>query len=168
MCILVAAICEFYATKLTIQEIIANRDNIYRCAKAFRNDANTLMLQLAIKFDFNLLDCGAWPLPVYKTNHNNKGILNEDWTFYLHGSHCRFDNLQTGQIVEVRYTEKPEFGCLEGYFFCTYMQTTEEFKHLADWFINHQNVYAAIEVLSEVGTLTKKPSIMTGDYILAL
>jgi hypothetical protein len=114
------------------QEIITNKERIYLCAKAFREDASTLMLQLSNKFGFSLDDCGAWPIPVFRTSYKNKDLLNTDWTFYLHGSHCRFDNLKTGQIVEVKYTEKPEFGCLDGFFFYTYMQTTDRFKGLAD------------------------------------
>jgi hypothetical protein len=157
-----------YATILTIQDIIANKDNIFLCAKAFRDDANALMLQLAQEFDFDINNCGAWPSPVYKTSHNNKGTLTDDWTFYLHGSHCRFDNLKTGQIVVVCYTEKPEFGLLDSFFFYTYMQTTNEFKNLANWFENHSNVYDAIDILSEEGTLTKKPGQISGNYILAL
>lgn len=157
-----------HSTTLTVQKIIENKDAIYLCAKAFRDDANTLMLQLSQKFDFNINDCGAWPIPVYKTNHNNKGTLNEEWTFYLHGSHCRFDNLKTGKTVEVRYTEKPEFGCLDGFFFYNYMQTTDRFKDLASWFINHVNVYNALDILVDEGTLTKNQSIGSGSCVIAL
>ena len=126
------------------------------------------MLQLSQTFDFDLNNCGAWPITVYKTSYKNKGILNADWTFYLHGSHCRFDNLKTGQAIEVQYTEKPEFGCLDAFFFYTYMQTTDRFKELANWFINHINVYNAIKILVEEGVLTKKSSTMFGSYIVAL
>ncbi len=157
-----------YSTNLTAQEILENKDSIYLCAKAFRDDANTLMFELAQKFDFNINDCGAWPETVYKTRYNNKGILNLEWTFYIHGSHCRFENLQTGQVVEVLYVEKPEFGFLDGFFFYNYMQTTDKFKDLASWFISHTNVYDAIEILSEEGTLSRKPGIGYGCNILAI
>lgn len=157
-----------HATTLTVQEIIKNKESIYLCAKSFRNDATSLMHQLALKFDFEINDCGAWPMPVYKTKYNDKGILNSEWTFYLHGSHCRFDNLKTGQAVEVRYTEKPEFGFLDGFFFYNYMLTTDRFKNLADWFIEYSNVYTAIDVLAEEGTLTRRTNIRLGNNVLAL
>lgn len=126
------------------------------------------MLQLSQKFDFNINDCGAWPSPVYKTNCNNKGILNEEWTFYLHGSHCRFDNLKNGKTVEVRYTEKPEFGCLDGFFFYNYMQTTDRFKDLASWFIDHINVCDALDILVDKGILKKNQSIGSGNCVVVL
>lgn len=153
---------------MTAQDIIANKDSIFLCAKRFRADATNLMHQLADKYNFDVNDCGAWPIPVYKASRINKGTLTEAWTFYLHGSHCRFENLTTGQIVEVRYTEKPEFGLLGGFFFYTYMQTTEEFKTLADWFENHSNVYEAIDILVQEGTLTKMTGFQLDNYILAL
>ena len=153
---------------LTPQEIIANKNDIYLCAKAFRDDANTLMLRLSQKFQFNLNECGAWPIPVYKAKYNSKGFLDDDWTFYLHGGHCRFDNLKTGQAIEVKYTEKPEFGCLDGFFFYTYMTTTDRFKELARWFDKDENVYKALDVLVEEGILTKRASNAVGSYILAL
>jgi len=152
---------------LTDQKIIANKEKIYLCAKAFREDASALMLQLSQKFSFDLNDCGKWPAPVYKTNFKNKGVLNPEWMFYLHGSHCRFENLKSGQIVEVKYTEKPEFGCLDAFFFYNYMQTSDKFKDLASWFVDHTNVYAALEILADEGTLTKKPSMVLGSYLLA-
>lgn len=161
-------IFELYIKTLTFQEIIKNKDNIYLCAKAFRNDANALMLQLSQKFDFDINYCGEWPSQVYKTNHNNKGALDQEWTFYIHGSHCRFENLRTEQVVEVLYTEKPEFGFLDGFFFYNYMQTTDRFKNLANWFIGEINVYEAIRVLSDEGILTKKPTALSGSRILAL
>ncbi|GAB2805830.1 hypothetical protein GCM10027043_00610 [Ferruginibacter profundus] len=156
------------ANILTAREIITNKEIIYQCAKAFRTDANTLMLALAREFDFSIDDCGAWPSSVYNTSHNNKGILNREWTFYLHGSHCRFDNLHTGQAVEVLYTEKPEFGILNGFFFYKYMQTTEEFKGLAARFIDYLNVYKAIDILCKEDILTKIPGNGPTSYIIAL
>lgn len=95
-------------------------------------------------------------------------MLTPEWTFYFHGAHCRFDNLQTGQVIEVKHTEKPEFGCLDGFFFYTYMQTTEQFKPLADWFADHLNVYKALEILVEEGTLTKHPGIGSGNCVIAI
>jgi hypothetical protein len=152
---------------LTDREIIANKLDIFSCAKAFREDANKLMRQLSKTFNFDLNECGRWPAYVSKSKYNNKGILDSEWSFYLHGAHCHFENLVTKQIVEVRFTENPEFGCLDGFFFYTYMKTTDKFKSLANWFDNHSNVYYAIEILSEAGTLTKKKTTV-GNYVVAL
>jgi hypothetical protein len=153
---------------LTAQDILLNKNNIYICAKTFREDANALMILLAQEFNFNINNFEAWPIQVYKTRHNNKETLKGDWTFYLHGAHCRFDNSKTGQIVEVRHTEKPEFGFLDGFFLFNYMQTTDKFKILATYFENHLNVYKAIDTLSNEGILTKKPGLISGSYVIAL
>jgi hypothetical protein len=153
---------------LTVQEILANKESIYACAKAFREDANALMLQLSREFNFNLNEYEEWPTTVFKTNYKNKGMMNGGWTFYFHGSHCHFHNLNTGQVVEVKYIEKTEFGCVDGFFLYTYMQTTERFKDRAKWFNHHRAVYEALDILVEEGTLTKKLSIPFDSCILAL
>lgn len=126
------------------------------------------MLQLAQKFEFDVYNCGAWPSPVYHTNRNKKGMLNENWSFFLHGAHCCFEHILTGQTLEVRYTEKPEFGILEGFFFYTYMRTTDEFNSLAQWFNDCANVYAAIDILLADGNLTKIPGQIAGHFCVAL
>jgi hypothetical protein len=153
---------------LTVQEILEKKENICLCAKAFRQDANTLMQELADTFHFTINDCGAWPGPVYKTRHNNKGILNPEWTFYFHGSHCRFENIQTGQVVEVLFTEKPEFGYLNGFFFYNYMRTTARFKNLANWFGTYLNVYHAMDVLVVAGAFTKSSNNKQKNNIIAV
>lgn len=53
----------------------------------------------------------------YKKSNKQRGSLNDEWTYFLHGAECRFDNVRTGQIVEVIITTFPEFGALDGYFF---------------------------------------------------
>ncbi|MEQ1555003.1 MAG: hypothetical protein ABL929_12530 [Ferruginibacter sp.] len=156
-----------YATILTAQEIIENKAAIFSCAKAFREDASKLMLQLSRTFDFDINKLEPWPAYISETRYNKKGILDHEWTFYVHGSHCRFESSITGQIVEVRYTERPEFGCLDGYFFYNYMLTTNEFRSLAIWFADYTNVYDAIQVLSQEGTFTRVKSNVR-DYIIAL
>lgn len=153
---------------LTVQEIIQNKVRFYLCAKAFRDDANSLMLQLADKFGFDINECGAWPTAVSKTKYSEKGILNLEWTFYLHGSHCRFDNVITGQAVEVLFTEKPEFGYIDGFFFYNYIRTTVHFQDLAAIFTDELNVYKAIDVLVEEGTLTQRINDRSIRNVIAL
>ncbi len=71
---------------------------------------------------------------------------------FLHGSECRFENLQTQQIVEVIVVTKPEFGYLDCYFFYNYVATTERFRDLAQFFNNdYRNICKAIDLLAMEG-----------------
>jgi hypothetical protein len=105
---------------------------------------------------------------VYAHKYNNKGSLGSEWAYYFHGAECRFDNLSNGQIVELIYITKPEFGFLDGYFLYNYMLTTGKFKVLANWFKDHDNVHTAIELLADEGFLTRDTSIKIQRNVIAL
>ena len=153
---------------MTLKEILDNSVEIIECAKAFRYDATYLMTELAKDFDFSLAEGEGFPKQVYQHKYNNKGIFRGEWSYYFHGAECRFDNLTTGQIVELIHVVKPEFGFLDGYFFYNYMVTTARFKELANWFENYSNVWDAIEVLADQGLLTRIMSVFINRNIIAL
>lgn len=152
---------------MTKQQILDNKEKIYKCAKSFRDTANKLMLSLSTTYNFDLETFDDFIYTLRKS-HKNKGVLDENWTYFFHGSECRFENIQTGQIVEIIYVNKPEFGYLDGYFFYNYMLTTQQFKKLAVWFENYLNVWNAIEILSQEGTFTKMETVLGTRNILAL
>lgn len=127
--------------------LIQNKKQVLDCAAAFRKDATVLMQQLAMQYSFSLEDCGTWPLAVYHTRHDQRGKLGTEWTFYLHGAHCRFENSRTGQIVEVLYTAKPEFGYFSCYFLFQYMQTTARFNPLANRFEEYAALNEILDLL---------------------
>ena len=155
------------AIKMTAEDIIEHKNEIVRCAEAFRCDANYLMTELSTDFNFSLAEGLGFPKDIYGHKYNNQGIFRKEWAYYFHGSHCRFENLTTGQVVELNYTMRPEFGYLSGFFFYNYMATTERFRDLAEWFKSDTNVYTAIDLLADMGILTKVTSL-TLNYIIAL
>jgi hypothetical protein len=152
---------------LTEADIIQNQGRIVEAAKSFRQDANSIMQALAKDLNFSL-GTNEFPREVYAHKYNNKGVFRNDWTYYFHGSECRFDNLQTGQIIELIYITRPEFGFLDGYFFYNYMVTTDKFKALADWFDGYLNVWKAIDLLADKGVLKRIPSELTNRNVIAL
>ena len=154
---------------ISTKKIIENKNEIYFCAKAFRQDAMELMNKMAVTFDINLetLD-GLHELKFIKSV-KQRGKLDNEWNYYLHGAECQFKNIATEQIVEVIIVEKPEFGYLDTYFFYNYMVTTKRFKELANWFDNdYLKVGKAIDILAREGTLTIKININSTRNVLAL
>ncbi|MFW2172431.1 DUF6896 domain-containing protein [Acinetobacter guillouiae] len=67
---------------------------------------------------------------------NGQKTLSEDWSFFVHGEHCMFENLITGQILEVSLGNKESIGNLDPYFFYNFLKTTFEFNHLTKYFVN--------------------------------
>lgn len=152
---------------MTAKDIIENKDEIVRCAEAFRYDANYLMTELSTDFKFSIAEGEGFPKDIYGHKYNNQGLFRNEWAYYFHGSHCRFENLTTSQVIEFIYIMKPEFGYLDGFTFYNYMATTERFKKLAEWFKNDTNVYIAIHLLADNWILRKVTSL-TMNYIIAL
>ncbi|TYQ15263.1 UNVERIFIED_CONTAM: hypothetical protein Cloal_1697 [Acetivibrio alkalicellulosi] len=70
---------------------------------------------------------------------NGKKHLSDSWDFDVHGEHCLFVNLVTGQRLEVSLGNKESLGNLDPYFFYDFLKTTESLKHLADNFKNPFN-----------------------------
>ena len=65
---------------------------------------------------------------------NNKEYLSENWDFDVHGEHCLFTNLATGQALEVYLGNKESIGNLDPYFFYNFLNTTEKLNHLTKHF----------------------------------
>src|SRR5262245_9165507 len=105
---------------MTASEILEKQSEILDCAIAFRIDDNYIMKQLAEEYNFSLAAGESFPKEIYLHHYNTKGIFRNEWTYYFHGSHCRFENLETGQVVELLYIEKPEFGFINGFHLYNY------------------------------------------------
>jgi len=158
----------FIEPGLNSKEILKRKHEVYACAKSFRQDAIRLMNLMAETFDINLQTLEGLHDVKFKKSKNQRGKLNGEWDYHLHGAECRFENGVTGQVVEVIIIAHPEFGYLDSYFFFKYMQTTKQFQLLAEWFGKHQNVHKALELLVLEGVLTKDTSIDLSRNIIAL
>lgn len=60
--------------------------------------------------------------------------LSDNWSFFVHGEHCMFENLTSGQILEVSLGSKESIGNLDPYFFYNFLKTTDSIKYLIEYF----------------------------------
>ncbi len=67
---------------------------------------------------------------------NGQENLSDNWWFDVHGEHCLFKNLTTGQILEVSLGDKESIATLDPYFFYNFLKTTDNLKHLTKYFKN--------------------------------
>ena len=151
---------------MNTQRILEFKEDIYDCAKEFRRDANCMMAQLASDFNFEIKSSISFPREVYR-HYNNKGTFREERSSYFHGSHCRFEHLITGQVLEVLFTHSPEFGYIDPFFFLAYIKTTEKHKWLEE-VLNEENVHFTIELLVKENVLTMTENSTDKNLILAL
>lgn len=65
---------------------------------------------------------------------NGEENLSGNWSFWVHGEHCKFENIETGQILEVSLGNQESIKNLDPYFFYNFLSTTENYKHLTKYF----------------------------------
>ena len=115
---------------ITDQEIEAFQDFFEQCAKDYRQLGEELLFKLVDKFGLNLNT--DFPMETFNKFKNDKRQIGkvEDWKYFLHGFHCGFENIKTGQIIEVPLVFGLEFGDLDPYFFSKFIKSTPNYKPL--------------------------------------
>ncbi|RYU78256.1 DUF6896 domain-containing protein [Hymenobacter persicinus] len=134
--------------------ILARQEALYHCAQAFRQQAFQLTELLLEARAVPIGKRHDWRELMQLKMRQARGAVNEEWTYYLHGWECRFEHTGTGQVVEVIVANLPECGCLDAYFFLTYINTTAAFAELRQWLGNEDaNVGKALRILRSQGVL---------------
>ena len=57
--------------------------------------------------------------------------LSGAWWFDVHGEHCLFHNLETGQKLEVALGSPDCVATMDAYFFDQFLASSKEFQHLS-------------------------------------
>lgn len=67
---------------------------------------------------------------------NGQENLSDNWWFNVHGEHCMFINMTTGQTLEVSLADRESVSNLDPYFFYNFLETTNTLNHLTKYFKN--------------------------------
>jgi hypothetical protein len=121
---------EINITKLiTDEEIEVNQLFFEDCAKDYRKLSTELIYRLAAKLRVTIAP--SFPLQTFNQLKGGKqnGVMDE-WSYFIHGFHCGFNNQKTGQSIEVPLVFGLEFGDLDPYFFTNFINTTPDYKPL--------------------------------------
>lgn len=119
-------------TKETVDELLAAMD-------AYKEIAQELMDKLILETnqpEKSEIIKGSYYLISNAELLNGEEYLSGNWYFDVHGEHCMFENLDTGQKLEVSLGNKDDIGNIDPYFFYDFLKTTEDFKHLIQYFAN--------------------------------
>lgn len=115
---------------ITDEEIEANQDFFEKCAKEYRKLSKELIYKVIDKLKITINP--EFPLLTFNSIKGDKRQIGkvDDWRYYLHGFHCGFENLKTGQLVETPLIFGLEFGDLDPYFFSRFIKSTPEYQPL--------------------------------------
>lgn len=116
------------AKLITDDEVEKNQDFFEQCAKDYRRLGEELIFKLADKLGRTInSDHPLLTFNEFKRGEKQTGKV-DDWRYYLHGFHCGFTNLKTGQNIEVPLVFGLEFGDLEPYFFSIFIKSTPAYR----------------------------------------
>jgi hypothetical protein len=115
---------------ITDLEIEENQDFFEKCAKDYRHLGKKLIFELADKLNVRINP--EFPLETFnefKGNKKETGKL-DSWKYYIHGFHCGFENIMTGQLIEVSLVFGLEFGDIDPFFFSQFIKSTPKYRPL--------------------------------------
>lgn len=117
-------------TKETIDEILAAMDT-------FKGIAHELIDKLIVETnqpEKSEIIKGNYFLISNEELRNGEEHLTDNWYYDVHGEHCMFENVETGQVLEVSLGRVDDIGNLDPYFFYNFLQSTKNLKHLIQYF----------------------------------
>lgn len=115
---------------ITDLEIEENQDFFEKCAKDYRQLGKKLIFELAD--ELNVTINPEFPLETFnefKRNKKESGKL-DSWKYSIHGFHCGFENVMTGQFIEVSLVFGLEFGDIDPFFFSQFIKSTPKYRPL--------------------------------------
>lgn len=145
------------------EEVIFNKTFFIQCAKDYEDLGNQLVQLFCIEKNIELNK--EFPSSTF---NNLKGIKNQagkvgNWKYHIHGFHCHFKNINTGQEIEVPFMFGMEFGVLDPYFFSLYIKSTPKYHPLpVDIYLDFYDGERIIKVLLSLGLLEKISSNLEG------
>jgi len=118
------------AKLITDKEIKDNKDFFEQCAKDYRQLGEELLFKLVDKLDLKLNR--DFPMETFNELKRDKRQIGkvEDWSYFVHGFHCGFENNKTKQLIEVPLVFGLEFGDLDPYFFSMFIKSTPKYRPL--------------------------------------
>ncbi|GLB49382.1 DUF6896 domain-containing protein [Neptunitalea lumnitzerae] len=138
------------APSISTSIVLDHLKEFYACIKLFDITAHSLMYLMAKTFDIDLTNKNEIEHLKRHRSVNQRGQLNNEWSYYFHGISCTFTNKKTQQLLDVKIFNGLEFGVLDTYYLMKFIETTKKCKELS--LILNSNTYnmqKVIEVLKE-------------------
>lgn len=127
-------------------------ETITEAVCAYRRAAHRLCQRLA--------EAHGIPVRALLWHRLTYGLMDDQWAWSFHGLQCRFENIDSKQIVEAELSFDEELGVIDPWFFELFVATTPRFRHLCGLFaFPGCDVWTVLEVLEKAGFLKRIESI---------
>ncbi|MGE8426977.1 MAG: DUF6896 domain-containing protein [Sphingobacterium sp.] len=148
---------------ITDEEIEDQQDFFEQCAKDYRKLGEQLVFILVDKLELNLNK--DFPLDTFnelKRDDRQIGTVAK-WRYFIHGFHCGFQHLTTGQCIEVPLAFGLEFGDLDPYFFMKFILSSPDYRPLPiPLFDEYADGLRIINKMTALGKFEEIPSNVPG------
>lgn len=130
-----------------------NQKLLEEAIERFEQTAESLIQLLSDAFDLDLKDSN--PLSKLITRKNNlwKGDLKGNWKYQFHGDACKFENLKTKQLVDVKINRKGNWGTISNFYLFKFIETTDSLSHVFQIIDSEHKVIELLEVMEKEGVL---------------
>lgn len=132
------------------------------------NRLNKLLIEAIICFDvkanelirlmaniYNLDLSAENPFGKLLTRRDNlwKGELINGWKYRFHGGSCEFENVITGQILDIYINRNNQFGAIDNFFLYRFIETTKELDYVKSELNSKEKFYKALNELEQTNIL---------------
>ena len=115
----------------------------------FEKQANQLIKLLADKFELNLKEKHPFGQLITRANNLWKGSINEMWNYQFHGDACRFNNIESGQVVDVKINRNGNYGTIHNFGLLHFIQTTKSLNHILKVINTEEIVFETLNILED-------------------
>jgi len=104
---------------------------------------------LADKFDLDLSKEHPFGKLITRQNNLWKGCLPNNWTYHFHGSHCKFENTITKQILDVTINRGKNYGLFVDSSLFWFIEITKELNYLYEKIETREVLTNCINILEK-------------------
>ena len=127
--------------------IVKREKLILKAIIEFEKQANKLIEMLANEFELNLANEHPFDKLITRTNNLWKGSINGEWNYQFHGDACKFENNESGQVVDVKINRNGNYGTIHNFGLLHFIETTQSLRHILKEINNEETVFKTITEL---------------------
>ena len=137
---------------ISTQTILENADLFLATVQNFKKLSNDLMLELAQHLNIPIQKVSS-ELIYSGEISERRDVLGKEWSYFFHGKECRFRNLTTGQIVDMRLDDyENEEAIPDPFFLSQFVHSTPSENHISNLIKDDFNdMNRALKTLKENG-----------------
>lgn len=125
---------------------------------SFEKKANELIHLLAASFHLDLNSKYPFEKLLSIQNDLKKGNIEDNWTYWFHGSHCDFENKTTKQYLHVSIISEKNHGAIDSFYLYKFFITTQSLSHFQEIISNENQFFKIVDDLKIEGKLIDKSS----------